>query len=58
MAVIIIFEIAMYCFVGEAALSEKGIRRALWIGFPIVIFGLSVLRDLIIEKRYNNDKRK
>lgn len=53
-AAIIIFEILMYCFVGEEVLSKKGIMRTVWINFPIVIFCLSILRDFIIKKIYKN----
>ena len=56
LAAIIIFEIVMYCFVGEDVLSEKGIMRTLWINFPIVILVLSFLRDFLIKKIYNDDK--
>lgn len=49
-AIIIIFEIVMYCFVGEDVLSKKGIIRTLWIHFPIFIFLMSILRDFIIKK--------
>ncbi len=56
--VLIIFEIVMYCFVGVDALSKKGIMRIFWIIFPIVILGMSLLRDLIIKRKYgDNDKK-
>ncbi len=54
-AVIIIFEMAMYFFVGEDVLLGKGKMRVLWICFPIVIVGLSFLRDFIIKRKYKNN---
>ena len=56
-AVIVVFEFVMYCFVGEDILLKKGTMRTLWISFPIVIFGLSSLRDFIIKRIYKNDDK-
>ena len=52
-AIFVIFEIAVYYLVGEDELIKNEKMRALWIGFPIVVVGLSFLRDLIIKKYMN-----
>ncbi|MDD6729026.1 MAG: hypothetical protein PUE08_07410, partial [Eubacteriales bacterium] len=53
-AVLVIFEIVMYFFVGEDALATKGIVRTIWIIFPIFILALSFLRDFIIKKHFDD----
>ncbi len=45
--------IAIFVLVGEDELIKNEKMRALWIGFPIVVVGLSFLRDLIIKKYMN-----
>ena len=55
-AIFVIFEIAVYCLVGEDELIKNEKMRALWIGFPIVVVGLSFLRDLIIKKYMNGNE--
>lgn len=57
-AVLIIFEIVMYFCVGEDVLLEKGTMRVLWMGFPAIIIGLSLVRDYVIKKIYMNDNKK
>ena len=56
-AIFVIFEIAVYCLVGEDELIKNEKMRALWIGFPIVVVGLSFLRDLIIKKYMNGKEQ-
>lgn len=56
-AILVVFEIVMYCFAGEEILLQKGPIRTFWIIFPSVIIGLSFVRDLIIHKKFDNDKK-
>ncbi len=53
-AVLIVFEIVMYYFVGASVLLEKGKMRTFWIGFPTIIVVLSFIRDFVIMKKYAN----
>lgn len=49
-AVLIAFEIIMYCFVGVDSLAKAGITRAIWLGFPVLVLCFTFLRDFIILK--------
>jgi len=53
-AALIVFQIVMYSFVGEEILSSKGPMRVLWLLFPVVIIGLSFVRDIIIKRKYED----
>lgn len=57
-AILIIFEIVMYTCVGEDVLSQKGFLRNLWIFFPLILLPLTLLRDFIIKKMNDNEKKK
>lgn len=57
-AILIIFEIVMYTCVGEDVLLQKGFLRNLWISFPTILLPLIFLRDFIIKKMNDNEKKK
>ena len=49
-AVLISFEIIIYCFVGVDSLAKPGIARTIWLGFPVLVICFTLLRDFIIAK--------
>lgn len=50
-AILIVFQIILYCVVGEEELLKNTKLRVLWICFPTVIVILSFVRDYIIKKQ-------